>query len=71
MKIKVRYFASLREAIGHSQEDFESSETSCWQRAVSIYAWSAIIQSEWLSTKSWSLKMPSWWTRLNLPFSRL
>ena len=31
MKIKVRYFASLREAIGHSQEDLDSSATTVGQ----------------------------------------
>jgi molybdopterin synthase sulfur carrier subunit len=31
MKIKVRYFASLREAIGHSKEDFESSAETVGQ----------------------------------------
>jgi molybdopterin synthase sulfur carrier subunit len=38
MKIKVRYFASLREAIGHSQEDLESSATTVGQVRAELLA---------------------------------
>ena len=31
MKLKIRYFASLREAVGHSQEEFESAANTVGQ----------------------------------------